>query len=228
MLIKDPMIAVCLPKDRQVRQVFKKTLYKEEVGEIVRYAKRYPGAFVFVFAIFTGLRQGEILALTHRDVRNNMIHVSKTLHYIKAEGKYSLVISPAKTRQSNRVIPLCESLIPMLDAHIELEKGKHLKHGKLFTADAPLFSTAGCDYNSGRNLRGKLRRMYKILGIEPTNFHGLRHTFCSALARNGVNIKTASELMGHASTETTLGIYTHVFEDEKVRGVASLANEFPE
>jgi integrase len=226
LIIKNPLLAVRLPKNRQPQNSKKPSLSNEEIKQMVLHAQKHPDAFVFVFAIFAGLRQGEILALTHRDIKDNLISVSKTLHYLSVEGRYQTITAPAKTANSVRQIPVFENLLPMLHAHIEAEKEKHRRLGIDFSEDSALFSSLNCGYDNGRNLRRRLRRMYTKLGIEPTTFHGLRHTFCTALARNGVGVKIASELMGHSNVATTLKIYTHVQEEEKQKGIAALAGVF--
>lgn len=64
-------------------------------------------------------------------------------------------------------------------------------------------------------MRTRFKRLLNRLEIEHVTVHTLRHSFCSTLAENGVNLKTASELMGHADINTTLAIYTHVCQKQK-------------
>ena len=228
LLIKNPLLAVVVPKNRQAINNNKKlNLSDEEIQRIVLHAQKHPTSFIFVFAIFTGLRQGEILALTYRDIKNNTINVSKTLHYLSVNGRYKILIAPTKTAQSIRKVPIFEMLLPMLNTHIAAEKEKHRKRGVPFNEDSILFSSSSCGYDSGRYLRRRLHQLYDKLNIEPTSFHGLRHTFCSALAKNNVSIKATSELMGHSNINTTLKIYTHVQEEEKHKSIASLSSVFP-
>jgi len=226
MLIKTPLSAVKLPKDRSVKNK-KNGLTNTEIQQIVSHAQKNPEAFIFVFAIFTGLRQGEILALSHKDIKNGLINVNKTVCYLSINGLYQPILSPAKTTRSIRQVPIFEKLVPMLQAHIEAEKEKHHKRGVLFSGDSVLFSSPSCGYYNGRYLRRKLCSLYERLNIDPTTFHGLRHTFCTALAQNGVSIKAASQLMGHSNINTTVKIYTHVQEEEKYQGIASLVSVFP-
>lgn len=228
MLVKNPLLSVKIPKIRRVDDPDKKqNLSNDEVVKVLDYARDNPGAFVFVFAIFTGLRQGETLALRHKDIKNGVIYVHKTLSYLAGDdGKYQTIISGVKTTKSRRAVPIFEDILPLLYAHIEYEKEKHKKCKIPFSGQSILFSSAICGYDSGRNLRKKLNSIYEKLDIEPTTFHGLRHTFCSALAQGGVNVKTTSELMGHSDIGTTLKIYTHIHEEEKRSGIATLGKVF--
>jgi len=228
LIAKNPILAVEPPKERKML-TRRSCLEKTDVEKIVAHVKENMEDFIFVFAVLTGLRQGEILALTHEDinVENGFITINKSVNYLTVDGVYQAVLSTTKTVGSIRQVPLLENLKPMLLAHMEAEREKHTKKGIKFSDRSILFSSESCRYVDGRNLRKRLQRLYNRLGIESTTFHGLRHTFCSVLAENGVNPKTTSELMGHSDTRTTLKIYTHVHKEEKKRGIATLASVFP-
>lgn len=57
--------------------------------------------------------------------------------------------------------------------------------------------------------------MLKLLGIESINFHSLRHTFATNCIANGMDVKSLSEILGHANTSTTMQIYVHPSMDVK-------------
>jgi len=228
LIAKNPILAVEPPKERKIL-TRRSCLEKTDVEKMVAHAKDNMEDFIFVFAVLTGLRQGEILALTYGDinVENDSISINKSVNYLTVDGIYQAILSTTKTVGSTRQVPILENLKPMLLAHMEIGRKKHSKKGVKFSDESILFSSESCGYVDGRNLRKRLQRLYKRLGIESTTFHGLRHTFCSVLAENGVNPKTTSELMGHSDTRTTLKIYTHVHKEEKRKGIATLASVFP-
>ena len=68
----------------------------------------------------------------------------------------------------------------------------------------------------------------KHINIPPIRFHALRHTYATRLFEAGVPPKTVQELMGHADISTTMNIYTHVMENEKVEAVDKINNLFIE
>ena len=226
-IVKNPLLAVEPPREKNARSC-RPCLDKFDIVKIVDYVGKHIEDFIFAFAIFTGLRQGEILALTWGDVdiKGGFITVNKSVCYLTVNGRYQAVLSSTKTTNSIRQVPLLENIRPLLLMHMEAEKEKHIKKGIEVSDKSLLFSTNTCGYVDGRNLRKRLLRVYQKLDVKPTTFHGLRHTFCSILVENGVNPKTASELMGHSDTRTTLKIYTHVQDEEKKRGIATLANVF--
>lgn len=221
-LNKNPMDAVQFPKFSDVKPNRKRHLTNQDVKKMLKYAETHTEAFIFVFAIFTGLRQGEILALTYKDLKYGQIWVNKTMYILERQ----IICAKAKTEKSIREVPMLSNLMPMYEAHIALEKEKHRKYGNSFSEESIIFSSSKCGYINGRNLRRKLSNLCVQLNIEPINFHGLRHTFCTNLARGGVGLKTASLLMGHTNPNTTMRVYTHVQEEDKRHGVASLGGMF--
>jgi len=186
--------------------------------------------FIFQFALFAGMRQGEILALQHNDIdlKEKTIRVNKSIKNVQIvddAGNHhtKLLLSPPKTQESNRMLPLASNLIAPLQVHIKAEKEKHLHLGIPFTEESFLFSSQNCITPiRGDHLTVRWKQLQEKLDIAPVRFHGLRHTFCTMLAERGVPLKTASELMGHSEIGTTAKIYTHVSIDAKTKAIESL------
>lgn len=59
------------------------------------------------------------------------------------------------------------------------------------------------------------KRIVKKMGCEDTRFHDLRHTYATACIKSGVDIKTLQDNLGHSDVQTTLNIYSHVFDSMK-------------
>ena len=226
-LVKNPLLAVQLPKSRTSDNEVK-PLSSADVDRLIEHATASPDAFIYAFAVLTGLRRGELLALTHGDIdiEKDRIHVTKSVSHMTVDGVYSAVLTPTKTLSSVRDVPILGNLMPLLLAHINSEKRKHLRTGVPLAADSVLFSSATCGYRDARNVLRGLQRLYKRLGMPETTMHALRHTFCTILAEKGVPLKTASVLMGHSNISITAQIYTHVDEDEKKRAIEKLAAHF--
>jgi integrase len=220
---RNPIAAVELPKRRKSEK--NKALSRESVDIIVAAAKGNIAYFIYVFAVFTGLRQGEVLALTHADidVKNDVISVNKSLSRILIAGEYRDVVTPTKTEGSIREIPLLPEVKALLLEHIVSEKKKHLRLGIPFKNDRPLFTSSTGEYLIGSAVYRSLNNMLGKIGVEKTTFHSLRHTFCTLLAENGVPLKTASVLMGHSTIAMTAEIYTHVNNKELKKGIEKLS-----
>jgi integrase len=227
MVIKNPLLAVELPKTREVKTE-KAYVTKNDIVKVISDARHNDDSRIFVFLIFSGLRCGEALSLTNADIdfTAKEIHVNKTVNFLTVNGEYKPVVTTTKTTGSTRNVPIFDELRPILKAHRVAEMEKCFRLGIRFEETSLLFASETGTYIDSRNLRRRWKRLCKRLEIEPTTIHAMRHTFCSMLAENGVNLKTASELMGHADTKMTSKIYTHVQQEEKHRAVATLSSAF--
>lgn len=226
------MLSVKLPK--KPRKAEKKDcLTPEDINKLFDYVKIDDSIIVFIFAFSAGLRQGELLALNHKDlnVKKSTVNIDKTVTRISVfddEGikTYKTLITKPKNASSIRIAPIPDRIIPYLRQHVTNEKKKHLAQGVQFSRNSPLFTSSTCTRLDSSNLRKRWIKLQAKLGIEKVRFHDLRHTFCTLLAEAGVQLKTASELMGHSSIETTAKIYTHVREQKKKEAINQLNKVF--
>jgi len=202
----------------------KEALTSKDIEVLIKAYKKDLNLFIYVFALFTGLRQGEILALSHEDINltDNIININKSLNRTKIDGKNRIVVSKPKTEESIRKVPLPENLIFDIKKHVNKEKEKHLRLKIPFNSEAFLFTSNTCSAVRGDRLNTRWKEIQKQIGIEPITFHGLRHSFCTLLAEKGVPLKTASVLMGHSDIRTTAKIYTHINESQKQDAVKKL------
>lgn len=228
-LLFNPLTNVNRPK---VERTFNKKQYlsKADVDKLKIAFLKDEKLFIFLFALLTGLRQGEILALTHDDISMDdlTINVDKSLNRVsnvQSDGstKYEVVISSTKTASSIREIPILKELIDPLRLHITKEKAKHMKLGVPFKSTNHLFTSSLCTPVHSAHLLERWKRIQRELEIKVISFHGLRHTFCTLLAELGVPLKTASVLMGHSDIQTTAKVYTHVDNQAKRAAINKLS-----
>lgn len=167
-----------------------------------------------VLSLMTGLRIGELCALKWSDIdlKKRIIIVNKTLQRICEKGKASkITITSPKTSNSFREIPISNSLYDFL---IKLKPTKRDVY----------FLTSTSTPTEPRNYRKIYQTLLKKLKINKTSFHALRHTFATRLIENKVDIKTVSELLGHASVNITISIYVHSEFNTKRKAVKTLDN----
>jgi len=153
-----------------------------------------------ILALYTGMRIGEISALTWGDVdfENNLIHVRRTLQritdYESSGVKTRVIMDIPKSDTSCRIIPFA--------AHLK----ELLLKWKAVSDSAYVVSCRG-DYAEPRVLSYRFHQTAERAGLEAVTFHGLRHTYATRCVERGIDIVTLSRLLGHASAKMTLDIY---------------------
>ena len=162
---------------------------------------------LFAYALlYTGLRPGELLALTDKDIKDGQILVNKSLSYHSNKP----FINPPKTKSGIRSVAI---LKPLADA---LPKFK----GYLFSADGGKSPLSQTEY------RHRWKAYKKAAGLsEDFSPYLLRHEFASICHDAGLSAKDTQALMGHADIQTTLGIYTHIEKNRQNRSIDKL-NKF--
>lgn len=165
-----------------------------------------------VICLYTGLRIGELLALTWEDIdfTNKILYVTKSCHDGYVNGKHCVVIDTPKTENSLRQIPLSKPLITLL---------KNLKRN------------TESDYVISHNGKPILIRSYqrafelllKKLNIPRKGFHSTRHTFATRAIECGMDIKSLSEILGHKNATITLNRYAHSLWDHKLNMMNKLS-----
>lgn len=172
-------------------------------------------AAIVTLAVETGLRLGELSALRWSDVDDGALRVRRSLREEKvvrndAGGRVrgGLVAAPPKTKAGERSVPLSIDAQAALAAlRSALPVAPHPTAPLLTAPDGGWLRKS----NFGRREWAPLRDAAKLAGYP---FHGLRHTFLTRCARAGVHVKVAQRLAGHASERMTLGVYTHVADDD--------------
>ena len=173
------------------------------------YSYYYP---IILLSIITGMRQGEVLALTWNDIdfKNNIIKINKTYSH----GK----ISTPKTQSSIRTIIIPDNLAKVL-------KEQWLKVPK--TELNLVFPSPTGNYLDCRNLVNRvLKPCLKEAGVKDITWHQLRHSCITALAENKIPIKSIQKQAGHSSELTTLKFYNHVTEEMEKEVVNVLGRVF--
>ena len=152
-----------------------------------------------VICLYTGIRLGELLALTWNDIdfKSGIMTISKTAYRIKQNGNPQVVIDKPKTKNSSRLIPLPKQLLEIL------------KRAKKITKSDFILSTRTGGIVGTRAYQKTYERILKKLNIPYKNFHSLRHTFATRAIEMGMDVKTLSEILGHKNPVITLQRYTH-------------------
>ena len=158
--------------------------------------------FGIVLSLYTGIRIGELCALTWGDIDivNQVVHINKSLSRISEQGmisKTTIIIDRPKSKNSVRDVPIPPFMLATLTRM------------KAIQSDKDYFLTCSCKYTEPRSYSLRYKTFLKSLEIPYRCFHSLRHTFATECIKCGVDVKTLCELLGHSSVKITLEKYVH-------------------
>lgn len=183
----------------------------EDVREAIEKADatgREVLATMMILALGTGLRAGEVGGLTRRnlDLKERLVHVVQQTRP-RQGAKAAPHLAPLKTAASRRTVPVSGEVASRLAAHL-------LAHP--CGEDETVFRTPSGLLVTSESIGHSMKALCGF------NFHALRHLYATALIRSGQNVKAVQTMLGHASAEVTLSVYTHFWPEdvELVRAAA--------
>ena len=163
-------------------------------------------------ALFTGLRRGEILGLTWKeiDIENGQIHITGTLKELRkvlpsGEGIVTLIKDSPKTTASTRSVGLPWPVAEALMRHKEFQKRRRINPRWVDTDWVFTSDTGGALYPS--NVLSRFKRFCSDNGLRYIRIHDLRHTMAHLALSKGIRIEGVSETLGHTRIDTTKTIY---------------------
>ena len=169
---------------------------------LYRYLVEHPSPrnLGILLSLFTGLRIGEVCALRWEDIslRERTLHVHKTMQRIQVDGekKTAIVVTAPKSICSNRLIPIPTSVMVVIEQFFPTRQGYVLTGSNVKSVEP-------------RTMQNYFKRILKVNDIEPVNFHALRHTFATRCVEVGFDVKSLSEILGHANVNITMNRYVH-------------------
>jgi integrase len=164
---------------------------------------------LYVLALTTGMRRGELLGLRWADVDlvARVLGVRSTLY--RAEGR--LVLAEPKTARSRRLIHLAPEAVAALRAHRDRQLQERLQLGPAWDAHDLVFANElGRPIEAQNMIRRSFYPLLERAGLPRIRFHDLRHSTATLLLTSGVHPKVVSEILGHATIGITLDTYSHV------------------
>lgn len=222
-LDSNPFDKVIKPKSRQTQRKGN-FLTKEDLKEFLKLAQTATLSYFFPLVhlmAYTGLRQGEALALKWSDIdfENKKITVDKTAVRIKEKQ----TLQTPKTKNSKRVISIDPTTLSILKSWKKDQIKIYFRNGKHFEGDENfIFTNQRGEWVHIHNFIRYFKRFiadHKLKTITP---HGLRHTHASLLFSAGVEPKNISDRLGHSTVQITLDLYTHITEEQRSDTVEKL------
>lgn len=133
---------------------------------------------------------------------------------------------PLKTKRSRRTLPLWPDLVRTLWQHRTRQIEERLCLGSLWHDHDLVFpSEVGTPESS--NAWRSLQRLLVRVGLPRMRFHDLRHSCATFVARQGVHMRSAMEILGHSTIATTTDIYQHVLDENRLQAAAQMGALFP-
>lgn len=191
---------VAIPQKAKPLRVL--TFSEEE--KLFHYLKANPSltGLGILICLFTGIRIGELCALTWCDIslEERQFYIRHTMQRLpnrdsNASAKTYIEIAEPKSECSVRMIPIPGNIMEELQA--------------AYATEAYLLTGTTQWYIEPRTMENRFKKILKECGIADANFHTLRHTFATRCVEVGFDIKTLSEILGHANINITLNRYVH-------------------
>lgn len=233
-ILKNYACFVTLPKsnkkDNDSINIFTPSEQQIFMNEAIKDKK----GILYIFALGTGLRLGELLALKWSDIsfKEKTVTVSKSIKdtYIfdqNEKRQYVILEQEPKTKNSYRSVSINDNLLDLLKEHKKEQIIEHERNKDVYIDNLLVFATPTGNYLNISNVRKIFKKIInkynnsltegekKNKSLPIIRLHDLRHTFATRLFENGVAPKTVQSLLGHADITTTMNIYTHVIKDTK-------------
>lgn len=214
-----------------------KSLTLEEQNIFFEYCKNTFYDNMFNVAVNTGMRPGELFALTESDIdfENGFIDVNKTLVYQKylTDNRKTFHLEEPKTKQSYRKVPINSVCKIYLERQIQQKAIVSSKRPKeqndfLFTTkyNTPINSVIYADAIHAVIREINLLRPNNDL-FKNFSGHTFRHTFATRCFEHEIDPKVVQSYLGHASVKMTLDLYTHVTKEKSFNDIEKLVDNTP-
>lgn len=182
---------------------------RDEFRQFIACVKKPAARLAFELLFWTGMRSGELLALTLEDVdfSASRIAITKTATQVGGET----VINPPKTPRSNRTVAVPRFLLALISDYAD-RLVEYEPHERLF-------------YFTKHYLKYELDAAAKAAGVKRIRVHDLRHSHASLLIEMGYSPLLVSERLGHENIQTTLQTYSHLYPDKQGEVVSRLESD---
>ncbi len=200
----------------------------QQAQQFLEAARGEPLEALYVLALSTGAREGELLGLRWEDLDLALetMQIRRTLTRMVRKG---FTTSEPKSAKSRRRIHLSQLAIEALKRHRIRQNEARLAAGPAWSEQGWVFCNAvGRPIEVGNMIRRSFRPLLAKAGLPTMKFHELRHSAASLLLAMGVHPKIVQELLGHSTVSITLDIYSHALpslQEEAVNRLNTLLSK---
>jgi integrase len=201
------------------------TLTVQQAQMLFESVQGHPLEALFIMALTTGMRQGELIGLRWRDIsfEHSSINIHRTVTYAAKRG---FIISEPKTTASRRKIAISSFLIEVLKQHQAKQKEARTKARGHWKENDLVFCNGHGEFLHPASLVWTFRNLLTKAGLERIRFHDLRHSAATILLTMGVHPKVVQELLGHSTIRLTMDTYSHVLPSIQAEAIDKLGSLF--
>jgi integrase len=233
-LRKNPAKKINLPKNKNNK---KKFYTLEEETKIIEAIKDENRLDYFVkLALGTGLRQGELRALTWENIDFDEAEINVTNAISREKNRdpnsarvYDKVLRDPKTSSSKRVVPLPDSIVKLLKEYKKKyyqEPEKEPEEDSFNPEYDLVFPSVSGKILDPSVIRKHWKKIVNKAGVRYLTFHNTRHAYATRLHEKGVSNSEIQELLGHSEVKITLDTYVHVDNSRKKEAVSKIDDIF--
>jgi integrase len=186
----------------------RRSLTPAEAGSLLSHLKGDRLESVFIVALSTGLRRGEVLGLRWQDVdlEGRVLFVRQALQRVDR----ALKMVPPKTHRSSRPIPLPQFAVTAFSQQKVRQANDRRLVGRAWEDGGLVFTTEIGTPLEPRNVNRRFYAARSAAGLEWVRLHDLRHAFATFLLDQGEGLRTVMDLLGHSTIRLTADTYGHV------------------
>lgn len=188
----------------------------QQIQQFLDAAEGHRLEALFVLALATGLRRGELLALKWQDIdfENSALQVRRIWTHMPAalnNGKGDYVEAEPKTESGRRSVIIASFALEKLRQHRSRQLEAKRQAGPAWQENDLVFcSSVGRHLHTGRDVFTQFKRLLDLADLPDIRFHDLRHSTATLLLKKKVHPKVVQEILGHAQIGITMNLYSHV------------------
>lgn len=212
------------PRSRDTRAPEMVSWTPEEVARFLDHTRDTREHPLWVLALSTGMRRGELVGIRWDDVDLDAARL--TVRRALVSVRYEMIESEPKTEKSRRPIALDPQTVAVLREWRVRQLEERLLCGEGWIDTGQVFTRADGSGLHPDRVSKLFDSAIENAGVPRVRFHDVRHTWATMALRAGVHPKIVSERLGHSSIQITLDIYSHVSEDQDREAANKVAELF--
>lgn len=208
----------------QKKQKEKTPIDGAAVGAFLNAVKGNRFETLFTVALFTGMREGELLGLLWEcvDFEHGTVYIDKQLQRKRELGKAGSYVLTSTKNGKPRTISPAPLVMEILRKHQRKQAENRLKAGRAWEDKGLVFPDELGGFLSAFVVYQMFKKVAASIGMSSATFHDLRHSYAVAAIRAGDDVKTVQGNLGHATAAFTLNVYGHVTEAMKQESAARM------